>query len=140
MISGEKPLNQFDGELAALRHQRKMDALGESPAVDRVLDVTVKLAEKAGLANRMKKPADKMRLRYFLGVCSPIRENAHNQFMASTALQTPQRPKSAIYPTPPPFSPHKYENNDVTSIMTKSACQNKQLTSRSLPGICVDSG
>jgi hypothetical protein len=69
MISGEKPLNQFDGELAALRHQRKMDALGESPAVDRVLDVTVKLAEKAGLANRMKKPADKMRLRYFLGVC-----------------------------------------------------------------------
>jgi hypothetical protein len=49
MISGEKSLNQFDGELAVLRHKRKMDALGESPAVDRVLDITVKLAEKAGL-------------------------------------------------------------------------------------------
>jgi hypothetical protein len=41
--------NQFDGELAALRHQREMDALGESPVVDQVLDVTVRLAEKAGL-------------------------------------------------------------------------------------------
>jgi len=89
----------------------------------------------------MKKPADKMSLRYFLGVCSSIRENAHNQFMASTALQIPQRPKSATYPTPPPpFSPHAYENNEVTSIMTKNAHENKQLTSRSLPGICVDSG
>ncbi len=42
-------MNQFDGELAALRHQREMDALSESPGVDRVLDVTVKLAEKVGL-------------------------------------------------------------------------------------------
>jgi len=45
----DEPMNQFDGELAALRNQREMDALGESPGVDRVLDVTVKLAEKVGL-------------------------------------------------------------------------------------------
>jgi hypothetical protein len=45
----ERPANQFDGELSALRHQRKMDDLGESPVVDQVLDVTVKIAEKAGL-------------------------------------------------------------------------------------------
>jgi hypothetical protein len=49
MISGEKLVNQFDGELAALRHQSEMESLGESPEVDRVLDVAVKLAERAGL-------------------------------------------------------------------------------------------
>jgi hypothetical protein len=49
MVFGDKLLNQFNGELAALRHQREMESLGESPGVDRVLDVTVKLAERAGL-------------------------------------------------------------------------------------------
>jgi hypothetical protein len=36
-----RPANQLDGELAALRHQHEMDALGESPVVDQVLDITV---------------------------------------------------------------------------------------------------
>jgi len=60
--------------------------------------------------------------------------------MASTALEILQRTKAAIYPTPPPFSTHAYENNDFTSMMTKNACQNKQLTSRSLTGIRARSG
>lgn len=42
-------MNQFDGELAALRHQREMDSLGQSPGVDLILDGTDKLAETVGL-------------------------------------------------------------------------------------------
>jgi len=40
-----------------------------------------------------------------------------------------------IYPTPPPYSCHAYENNDVTSIMPRNTCENKQLTSQSLTEI-----
>jgi hypothetical protein len=40
-----------------------------------------------------------------------------------------------IYPSPPHFSPHAYENNEVTSIMTRSASENKQLTSQILSEI-----
>jgi hypothetical protein len=43
--------------------------------------------------------------------------------------------RTAIYPTPPPFSSHAFEKNDVTSIMTRNACQNKQLASPSPSGI-----
>ena len=60
--------------------------------------------------------------------------------MASTALEILQRTKAAIYPTPPPFSTHAYENNDFTSMMTKNACQNKEPMSRSRTEIRVGSG
>ena len=33
-----------------------------------------------------------------------------------------------MLPTPPPFSPHSYENNNVTSIITRSTCENKAVT------------
>src|ERR1035438_3146446 len=73
----------------------------------------------------------------FVTHCSLIRGNAHNQFMASTTLPIPQFPQSPCHrhrftPTPPPLSPPAFENNDVTSIMTRNTCENKQLTS---PGL-----
>src|SRR5471030_615587 len=90
-------------------------------------------------------PILKNSLHYFSEVCSPIRGNAHNHFMLFKTPQIPQfphlpqlvpdepgpyRPQLAmIYPTPPPFSSHAYENNEVTSIMTGNASENKQLTS-----------
>jgi hypothetical protein len=40
----DRPPNQFDGELAALRHQREMDSLTESPAVEGVVDAAVQIA------------------------------------------------------------------------------------------------
>jgi hypothetical protein len=55
--------------------------------------------------------------------------------MVTTTLEIPQFPLSnlmTIYPTPPPFSSHVYENNEVTSKKTNYACENKQLTSRTL--------
>jgi hypothetical protein len=54
--------------------------------------------------------------------------------MASSAPQIqqqtpPPHPQTVmIYPTPPPISPHVYENNDVTSKKPKMTCQNKELT------------
>lgn len=44
-----RPTNQFDGELAALRHQREIESLGDSTLVDDVLDGVAHLAEKTGL-------------------------------------------------------------------------------------------
>jgi hypothetical protein len=72
--------------------------------------------------------------RYLSEVCSPIPGIVHNQFMASTSPQIPQRPKEANYPTPPPFLPHAFENKQVTSKKPQMTYRNKQLTSRSLPG------
>ena len=54
-------------------------------------------------------------------------------------LQIPPFPQSnspqtaTIYPTPPPFSSHAYENNEVTSKKPKNAFQNKQLTPAEIP-------
>jgi hypothetical protein len=45
----DKPANQFDGELAALRHQREMESLAASPAITTVLDTVAGLVEKTGL-------------------------------------------------------------------------------------------
>jgi hypothetical protein len=42
-------MNQCDGEFAALRHQREMDALGTSPCVDTVMDAMAGLVEKVGI-------------------------------------------------------------------------------------------
>jgi hypothetical protein len=42
-------MNQFDGELAALRHQREMESLGDSPISGQVLDGAIELAQKFGL-------------------------------------------------------------------------------------------
>jgi len=50
--------------------------------------------------------------------------------MASIEPQIPQRPQRAIHPTPPPLSCHTNENNDVTPVMTRNACQNKELKRR----------
>ena len=50
--------------------------------------------------------------------------------MASIEPQIPQRPQRAIHPTPPPLSSHTNENNDVTPVMTRNACQNKELKRR----------
>ena len=63
--------------------------------------------------------------------------------MVTTTLEIPQFPLSnlmTIYPTPPPFSSHAFENNDVTSIMTRNACQNKELTSQTLSEIGYSCG
>jgi hypothetical protein len=78
------------------------------------------------------KPADKNKIRNLPEVCSPFRENAHNRFMASTAPQIPQSPQRTIYPTPPLFSSHAHENNNVTPKKAQTTCENKQLTPRSL--------
>ena len=91
--------------------------------------------------NRMKKPADKTNPQYLPGVCRLIRGNAHNRLngllsttnTANTAAPAERCPASL--PTPSPLSCHTYENNDVTSIMTQNACQNKQLRFRSLSEI-----
>jgi hypothetical protein len=40
-----------------------------------------------------------------------------------------------FYPTPPPFLPHAYENNRVTSIKPKMTPKNKRLTARNLSEI-----
>jgi hypothetical protein len=42
----DSPINQFDGELAAIRHQREMESLGMPPVVDKALEATASLAEK----------------------------------------------------------------------------------------------
>jgi hypothetical protein len=42
-------MNQYDGELSALSHQRKMESLGESPITGQVLDGAIELAQKCGL-------------------------------------------------------------------------------------------
>jgi hypothetical protein len=42
-------MNQFDGELAALRHNREMESLGESTLVSSALDAAAGLAETSGL-------------------------------------------------------------------------------------------
>jgi hypothetical protein len=89
----------------------------------------------------MKKPADKMSLKFLPGVCSLIRGNAHNRFMA---FRTPEispvqsvrdvpGPYRCCIPHPlPPFFSYEHENNIVTSKKRKTTCQNKQLMSRSL--------
>jgi hypothetical protein len=86
-----------------------------------------------------------MSVRFLPGVCSLIRENAHNQFMASTTLEILPFPLSSpsqtatIYPqnTPPlpPFPPTPMKIKRVTSIKRKTTCENKRLTSRSLSKI-----
>jgi hypothetical protein len=45
----DKPSNQFDGEFAALRHTREMEALGESGGVGLVVDAAISIGEKFGL-------------------------------------------------------------------------------------------
>ena len=96
----------------------------------------------------MKKPADKMSLRYLPEVCRSIREKAHNRFMASRASEfspvqdvryVPGLYPPAAPPTPPPFLPHAYQNNQVTSKKPKVTCKNKQLASRILSAVRVDS-
>jgi hypothetical protein len=42
-------MNQFDGELAALRHQRAMDEATSSPLVDNLVEATITIAENVGL-------------------------------------------------------------------------------------------
>lgn len=42
-------MSQFDGELAALRHQRDMEALGESSITEKMIDGSTVLAEKVGI-------------------------------------------------------------------------------------------
>ena len=51
-------------------------------------------------------------------------DSARNLSFQFLVLCTIQR----FTPPPPPFSFHPHENNKVTSIMTKIACKNKQLT------------
>ena len=43
---GDERINQFDGELAAIRHQRDMESLGASTIVNKALDATGSLIEK----------------------------------------------------------------------------------------------
>jgi hypothetical protein len=90
----------------------------------------------------MKKPADKTDPRYLSGVCNPIREEGDNRLIGlhgttnTAATSNGERPGTAtIYPTPPPLSPHAYENKDVTSITTRNTRENKEHTSRSLAEI-----
>jgi hypothetical protein len=45
----ERRPSQYDGELAALRHQREMESLSVSPGVNSVLDATANFADMLGL-------------------------------------------------------------------------------------------
>jgi hypothetical protein len=67
-------------------------------------------------------------LQSFPGVCSPIRGNAHNQLHGLQSTTNSAAPTDGDLPHPSPLSCHAFENNEVTSIMTKNACENKQLT------------
>ena len=90
----------------------------------------------------MKKPAGKINLRFLPRVCNLIRskraqsihgiQNAQNLSGSKRQACAGSVPPAMIYPTPPPFSSHVYENNEVTSKKTNYACENKQLTSRTL--------
>jgi hypothetical protein len=83
----------------------------------------------------VKKPADKTNLRILSGVCTLIRKKGDNQISGFHRTRDSAAHKGGDLPTPAPFSAHAYENNDVTSIMTMNACQNKQHTSRGLTEI-----
>src|SRR5580698_691436 len=59
--------------------------------------------------------------------------------MASKSPQIPQHPQTVngpqtatIHPTPPAFSSHAFESNDIAAKTAKITCENKQLTPQNL--------
>jgi hypothetical protein len=90
----------------------------------------------------MKKPADKMSLKFLPGVCSLIRGNAHNRFMA---FRTPEispvqsvrnlrgpNSQTPIYPTTPHFPPMHLKTIMLRRKKPKRPAKTKNLS----PGAC----